>query len=189
MDGATAGARLLDAAEELFYRRGVQAVGMDEIRAASGVPLKRLYQLYPSKERLVLAYLERRDTRWRGRLAAHVAGVEGPPEARILAVFDWLGQWFAEPTFRGCAWINSFGELGGTSEAIAEQARSHKAAVRAQLAALVRAAGLPERLTDPLYLLMEGAMVTAAILDGPAAAAPARAAAATLITREDSDTP
>jgi len=181
MDRAAAEIQLLDAAEELFYGRGVRAVGMDEIRAASGVSLKRLYQLYPSKEQLVVAYLDRRDERWRGRLAAYVAQVDGPPEERVLAVFDWLGTWFAEPDFRGCAWINSFGELGGTSASIAEHARRHKRAVRDYLGVLVAGAGLPEPLTDALFLLVEGAMVTAAIFADPEAAVSARGAAARLI--------
>lgn len=61
MDSTTAREQALDAAEELFYGRGVQSVGMDDLRGASGVSLKRLYQLFPAKEQLVEAYLERRD--------------------------------------------------------------------------------------------------------------------------------
>src|SRR6516165_1879722 len=82
--------RALDAAEDLIYARGVQSVGMDEIRDRSGVLLKRLYQLFSSKENLVVAVLERRDTRWHQRLRAYVDGV-ADPQSRVLAVFDWLG--------------------------------------------------------------------------------------------------
>src|SRR6266540_4039281 len=96
MDSAVAREQALDAAEKLFYGRGIQTVGMDDIRSTSGVSLKRLYQLFPAKEQLVEAYLERRDIRWRQRLAAHVDR-QTDPERRILAVFDWLGQWFGEP--------------------------------------------------------------------------------------------
>ncbi|MEV7343536.1 TetR/AcrR family transcriptional regulator [Streptomyces sp. NPDC093544] len=152
----------LDAAEELFYGRGVQTVGMDDIRGASGVSLKRLYQLFPAKEQLVVAYLERRDIRWRQRLAEHVDR-QGEPEQRVLAVFDWLGLWFAEPGFRGCAWINSYGELGATSPRVNAQVRAHKQAFKKYLADLVTDAELPAPLTDQLYLLAEGAMVTAGI--------------------------
>ncbi|MET7794573.1 helix-turn-helix domain-containing protein, partial [Micrococcus luteus] len=73
---AAAREQALDAAEELFYARGIQTVGMDDIRGASGVSLKRLYQLFPAKELLVEAYLERRDVRWRRRLTEHVDGYE-----------------------------------------------------------------------------------------------------------------
>ncbi|MFJ8079187.1 TetR/AcrR family transcriptional regulator [Streptomyces sp. NPDC096205] len=180
MDSATAREKALDAAEALFYGRGVQSVGMDDVRAASGVSLKRLYQLFPAKEQLVVAYLERRDTRWRSRLADHVAR-HPDPERRLLAVFDWLELWFAEPGFRGCAWINAYGELGATSPAVADQVRAHKRAFRAYLEALARGAGRPEELAGQLFLLAEGAMVTAGITGSPVPASEARNAARALL--------
>ncbi|MFJ1807288.1 MULTISPECIES: TetR/AcrR family transcriptional regulator [unclassified Streptomyces] len=180
MDSATAREQALDAAEKLFYGRGVQSVGMDDLRGASGVSLKRLYQLFPAKEQLVEAYLERRDVRWRGLLAESVARRDDPRE-RILAVFDWLAEWFGEPDFRGCAWINAYGELGATSERVAGQVRSHKRAFRAYLGELVAEAGLPDALTGSLFLLAEGAMVTAGISGGAAPAAEAREAARLLL--------
>ncbi|CAM5363021.1 hypothetical protein SALBM311S_00042 [Streptomyces alboniger] len=140
MESAVARERVLDAAEELFYGRGVQSVGMDDIRNTSGVSLKRLYQLFPAKEQLVEAYLERRDERWRGRLAASVGRVTDPGE-RILAVFDWLEGWFGEAGFRGCAWINAYGELGASSALVAAQVRTHKRAFGEYLASLVADAG------------------------------------------------
>ncbi|MGY1582195.1 TetR/AcrR family transcriptional regulator [Streptomyces sp. MN13] len=187
MDSAVARERALDAAEELFYARGVQSVGMDDIRGASGVSLKRLYQLFPAKEQLVDAYLERRDERWRGRLAEHVARHEDP-RRRVLAVFDRLEDWFAEPGFRGCAWINAYGELGATSERVAERVRAHKAAFRDFVASLVADAGLPAAIAGPLFLLAEGAMVTAGITGSTAPAAEAREAARLLLGAASQDT-
>ncbi|MEU0110396.1 TetR/AcrR family transcriptional regulator [Streptomyces sp. NPDC006251] len=180
MDRAEARERALDAAEELFYGRGVQSVGMDDVRGASGVSLKRLYQLFPAKEQLVEAYLERRDARWRGRLAEYVER-HGEPEERILAVFDWLGGWFGEPDFRGCAWINAYGELGATSARVAAQVRAHKRAFREYLDSLVAAAGLPAALGGQLFLLAEGAMVTAGVTRSAGPAAEAREAARLLL--------
>ncbi|WP_342666266.1 TetR/AcrR family transcriptional regulator [Pseudonocardia spinosispora] len=174
--------QLLDAAEELFYGRGIQSVGMDDIRSASGLSLKRVYQLFPAKDQLVVAYLDRRDIRWRGRLTDHVLASGTDPRQRILAVFDWLGQWFAEPDFRGCAWINCYGELGAVSEQVAELARTHKSAFRGYLGTLVADAGLPEDTAEHLYLLAEGAMVTAGIFGTPASADHARTAAAALLS-------
>ncbi|WP_405810023.1 TetR/AcrR family transcriptional regulator [Streptomyces sp. NBC_00210] len=176
--------RLLDAAEELFYERGVQAVGMDEIRSASGVSLKRLYQVFPSKADLVLGYLERRDVRWRSRVMEYADGHPAGPQ-RILAVFDWLFQWFREPGFRGCAFINSFGELGAVDPAVGAAARRHKNAFRQYMAGLVDAADVPPGLTDPLVLLAEGAITTAAISNSPEPARQARRAAALLLEPYD----
>ncbi|MFJ8691343.1 TetR/AcrR family transcriptional regulator [Streptomyces roseolilacinus] len=171
-------AALLDAAEGLFYARGIQAVGMDLVRAASGLPLKRIYRFFPTKEDLVVAVLRRRDRRWRGDLSAHAERVRDPRE-RVLAVFDWLAQWFAEPGFRGCAWINAHGELGPSSEAVLAEVRSHKRAFHDQIAAWVHATGLP--VTEPIFLLAEGAIVTAGITGDPTPAHHARTAAATLL--------
>lgn len=180
MDSAVAREQALDAAETLFYGRGIQSVGMDDIRGASGVSLKRLYQLFPAKEQLVVAYLERRDVRWRQRLADHVDGHQDPGR-RVLAVFDWLGEWFREPDFRGCAWINSYGELGATSERVADRVRAHKRAFKDYLTGLANDAGLPASLADQLYLLAEGAMVTAAIEQNAEPAARAGQAAHILV--------
>jgi AcrR family transcriptional regulator len=171
---------LLDAAEELFYERGIQAVGIDEVRGTSGVSLKRLYQVFPAKRQLVEAYLLRRDGRWRGRLAAYVAD---HPDNPIPAVFDWLRAWFSEPGFRGCAFVNSFGELGSVEPGIADVVRAHHGAVREFLAGLVAELDVAdaEALTDQLWLLLVGSSTGAAITGEPAMADRARHAAEVLV--------
>ncbi|MFH8977893.1 TetR/AcrR family transcriptional regulator [Streptomyces sp. NPDC017890] len=188
MDSEVARERALDAAERLFYGRGVQAVGMDDVRSGSGVSLKRLYQLFPAKEQLVVACLERRDVRWRGQLAEYVDRYE-EPGSRLLAVFDWLGRWFAEPDFRGCAWINAYGELGATSPPVADRVRAHKAAFREFLDGLAADAGLPAAVGGQLFLLAEGAMVTAGVTGGTAPARQAREAARVLLGAAGADVP
>jgi AcrR family transcriptional regulator len=170
--------QILEAAGTLFYQRGVQAVGMDELRNASGVSLKRLYQCFPSKEALVVAYLDRRDDRWMDALTRYVESRQG----RIPAVFDWLATWFAEDDFRGCGFLNAFGQLGLSSPAVADTARRHKDRLHAYLAGLARDAGAsdPSLLAHQLLILIDGATVTA-MLGRPGAAAAAKAAAAALL--------
>jgi AcrR family transcriptional regulator len=180
MDHTTAETRLLDAADTLFYDRGIQAVGMDAIRAASGVSLKRTYQLFPSKDHLVEAVLRRRDQAIRAELAAYTSARTTPTE-RILAVFDYLYDWFGRPDYRGCAFINSFAELHGSSANVVEIVRTHKRAFADHLAALVAAADRPPALAGQLLILANGAMVTAAIVDSPQPAREARAAAQRLL--------
>ncbi|WP_028921552.1 TetR/AcrR family transcriptional regulator [Pseudonocardia acaciae] len=183
MDHAEATSRLLDAADALFYDRGIQAVGMDEIRAASGVSLKRLYRCFPSKERLVVAYLRRRDLRWREDLAGFVEQC-GRPDERVLAVFDWLYEWFSRPGFRGCAFLNSFGELGATAPAVAEAARDHKHLLQRYLTGLARDTGTPDpaALAAQLLVLIDGAISVAAVTADPTAAHHARTAAKALLS-------
>lgn len=180
MNLETAEARLLNAAEMLFNERGVQAVGMDDIRAASGVSLKRLYQLFPAKDRLVEAVLRRQDRTILAALVRHASSLATPRE-QILGVFDYLYAWFTESGFRGCTFINSFGEMGGISDPVAGIARGNKQGLRQYLGTLVAAAGLPASLADQLAILANGAMASAGILGSPEPALHAKNAATTLL--------
>lgn len=172
--------RVLDAAGRLFAERGVQAVGMDAIRDAAGVSLKRIYTLFPAKEALVAATLREREQAVLTQLDA-IAARPSPPRERILAVFELLGDWFARPGYRGCEFVNAFGELGPSSELVATTARDHKRAWVALLTALVAEAGGPPALAAQLSLLVNGAMVSAALGATGSPAEEARAAAATLL--------
>jgi AcrR family transcriptional regulator len=182
MDDDEARERLLAAASQLFYTRGITAVGMDDIREASGLPLKRIYQQFPSKDQLAEAYLARRDERWLAGLARRVDRCRDPRQ-RLLAVFAFLGEWFATPDFRGCAFINVFGELGSRSAAAAQIARQHKERLREYLTGLASDAGAarPAALAAQLLMLVDGATVSAATGTNLRAAADARAAADTLL--------
>ncbi|NYF09967.1 AcrR family transcriptional regulator [Leifsonia sp. AK011] len=180
MNDDTARELVLDAADRLYYARGIQAVGMDELRSEAGVSLKRLYQLFASKEAIVEQVLRRRNNAWtRGIL--ELADQQPTPRGKLLAIYDFLSGWFAEDDFRGCAFINSFGELGASAPGVAEAARSHKSSFQQYVGALVRDAGAPPSLAPQLVLLAEGAQTTAAILKQPDAATQARAAAEVLI--------
>ncbi|UJP40836.1 TetR/AcrR family transcriptional regulator [Cellulomonas palmilytica] len=173
-------ARVVAAADELFYASGVQAVGMDEVRTASGVSLKRLYSEFPGKEQLVLAVLDARHHRWEDGLTRAVAGA-GTPRERLLAMFDHLGAWFCDDGFRGCGFINTFGELGAGSPAVAEAVREHKRSFQDFVARLAVEAGGDETLGAQLALLAEGAQTTAAISGTSDPAAQARQAAEVLV--------
>ncbi|WP_327361775.1 TetR/AcrR family transcriptional regulator [Streptomyces sp. NBC_01296] len=179
MDDEEARTRLLDAAEALFYAEGIQAVGMDRIRTDSGVPLKRLYKVFPAKEALVTAYLERRDRRWTASLRGAVANSADPVEA----VFDWLAQWFSEPDFRGCAFLNAYGELGTGPAGVLDVVRRHKAELRELLAEL--AGPGREELAEQLLILVEGATAVAALSPGPEPAHRAREAASALLLAQE----
>lgn len=182
IDDETARRQLVAAADRLFYTRGVQAVGMDAVRAEAGVSLKRIYALFPSKDELITAVLTHRSSVWDDGLAAAGAGTADARE-QLLSIFDFLDAWFREPDFRGCAFINVYGELGPSSPNATAAIRRQKQGFADHVAGLVRDAGLPDDLAPQLVLLAEGAQTTAAILDDPTAARSARAAAATLLER------
>jgi AcrR family transcriptional regulator len=182
MDNEEARDLVLAAAGQLFYARGITAVGMDDIRDSSGVPLKRLYQCFPSKDRLVAAYLDHRDEQWMAALARCVER-HTDRRTRLLAPFTFLDEWFASADFRGCAFINAFGELGGSSEQVTRIVQRHKRRLRRYLAGLAAEAGArrPSALGAQLLVLMEGAIIVAATGTSARAAAHARSAARALL--------
>ena len=180
MDISDARMRIVATADELYNAKGIQAVGMDELRAAAGVSLKKLYQEFPSKGSIVMAVLERRHESWTEGLSATVRQSPKPRE-QLLAIFDYLGQWFCQDSFRGCGFINSFAELGTISPEVAEYARKHKESFQAYVASLAVEAGAPAYLAPQLAILAEGAQTTAAIAGSPDAAGQARQAAEVLI--------
>lgn len=177
-------ARIVETADALFYARGIQAVGMDEIRSTAGVSLKKLYAAFPGKEQLIAAVLTGRHELWEQGIRTAVDAAETPRD-ELLAVYDFLESWFGDETFRGCGFINAFGELGATSPAIAEIARDHKDSFQRFIAGIaahaVADADRAEELAAQLALLAEGAQTTAAIAGTADAAVHARRAAAVLI--------
>ena len=172
--------RLLAAADELFYREGVQSVGVDRIVQRAGVAKASLYNLFGSKEELVEAYLDARQAASREQIERALTRFRTPRE-RLLGVFDAQGQIFTEPDFNGCAHMTASAEArhGGPIESATDRYRLW---VRTLFADLAREAGAadPEELARQLQLLYDGAGVSARMDRDPSAATTARAAAAAL---------
>ncbi|WP_326836491.1 TetR/AcrR family transcriptional regulator [Amycolatopsis rhabdoformis] len=175
---------LLDAAEQVFYSRGVQAVGMDRLRTAANLPLRRIYQLFPSKDDLVVAFLRRRHDRMMASIAEFTDKAEDGA-ARVSAIFTWLHKWFCEPDFRGCPWMNVFGELGATNPAVAAEVHHHQREFRKLLSGIVVAAGYSRETGNVVHLLAEGAVSTAAVQRTATPATEARRASEVLIAAEE----
>lgn len=154
--------RLLDAVEQVFYARGIQAANMSELRDAAGLPLKRIYQLFPGKDDLIVAFLRRRHERMMTAIEERVAAA-GSPKGRLTAVFDHLDAWFHEPSFRGCPWTHAYGELGATNAAVAAEVDHHEREFRALVTRIVLDAGYPPEMADVVYLLVAGAVTTAGV--------------------------
>lgn len=106
--------RILSTAYELFARRGIRDVGIDEVIARSGVAKATLYRHFPSKNDLVLAFLREREAKWTYGLVEEESRKRGStPEDRLLAIFDVFHDWFQDrDTFDACSFINVLLELG-----------------------------------------------------------------------------
>lgn len=184
-DGSPEG-RLIAAGQRLFCREGVHATGIARLLAEAGVSRKTLYERFGSKERLLQEVLIREGQVWRRWFADGLARVDGPPRTRLLAIFDLLEAWFAQPHFYGCAFINAVAEHDKAAPPLHKLAISHREDTNALLLPLARLAGAPdpERLVEKLSLLMDGAIVTAMVTCDPSAAANARDAARDILTAE-----
>nr|WP_228047634.1 TetR/AcrR family transcriptional regulator [Saccharopolyspora sp. HNM0983] len=148
------------AAEELFYERGITAVGVDLIAERSGVTKRTLYNRFGSKDQLVAAYLAGRDERWRELVRGAVDAADGPVEA-VVAPFVALRTWSGSGA-RGCAFINALAELPDLDHPAHRIAAAEKFWLRDLFAELAAAAGCahPTELGTRLLLLHEGAVAT-----------------------------
>ena len=172
--------RLLAAANELFYTEGVHTVGIDRVIEQAGVAKASLYNTFGSKEELVRAYLEDRHASTAGRITRALARYDTPRD-RLLGVFDAQGELFAEPEFRGCAFVSASAE--SPSDVVEQAAADYRGWVRGLFTGLAREAGVPdpEGLARQLHLLYDGASLSARMDHDRSAAVAARAAAEALL--------
>jgi AcrR family transcriptional regulator len=173
--------RILEVASELFYRKGIQAVGVDAIITQADVARMSFYRHFKSKEGLVLAFLNQRDEHFRAWLEAEVNRLAPDPSDRPLAVFDVLALRFATQDYRGCAFINTMVETANRNDAAHQAAAAHKARVQNYLAQLLRDAGKNTEHAPDLLLLFDGAVVSAVREGSEAPAFRARRLAALLL--------
>ncbi len=180
-DRSSARERLLAAADELFYEEGIHTVGIERVIERAGVAKASLYNAFGSKDELIRAYLTARHAARQERITRKLARYDTPGE-RLLGVFDVLGELFAEPTFRGCAFLNASAETRPGS-AVEEVSDMSRAWVRSLFTELGRAAGAadPEHLAQQLVLLYDGATVCARMDRDPGAAAAAKKVAVALV--------
>ena len=153
--------RILQAARELFYSRGIRAVSVDDIAAAADTNKMTLYRHFESKDLLIAEYLRtlarEADTLWDELARAH----PNDALAQLRAWVERISRMMAESGDRGCALANAAVELPDKEHPARGVIEEHKIHQREQLAALCRAAGFlnPERIADEIFLLLEGARV------------------------------
>jgi AcrR family transcriptional regulator len=175
--------RILTAAYELFSRRGIRAVGTDEVIERASVARATLYRHFATKDDLVLAVLQRREELWTHGLIEEQSRQRGDtPEEQLLAIFDVMHDWFQlRDGYEGCSFINVLLELGADHPA-GRACIAHIDHVRDIVRHRALAAGLTdvEDFASSWHILMKGAIILAAVgeLD---AAVRARRMACTLI--------
>jgi AcrR family transcriptional regulator len=160
----TARERILETAYELFSRHGTRAVGVDRIIAECGIAKMTLYRNFPSKDDLILAFLDERDARWtRAWLQAEAERRGDTPAGRLLAIFDTFESWFAREDFEGCSFINVMLEVVEPEHPVRQATVKHLESIRGFVRGLAGEAGIDD--TDSFarqwHILMKGSIVAA----------------------------
>lgn len=175
--------RILDTASTLFYARGVRAVGVDLVVQQAQVAKASLYRHFPTKDELIVAFLEREDRDFWATWDAVAARHAQDPAAELDAHMGWIGERLARSHYRGCPQINvaaEFAEPGHPARAVAQ---AHMQALRARLRQIATRLGAaqPDRLAAQLTLVVNGAFVSAPWLRPTEATAVLRSAVRALV--------
>lgn len=162
--------RILRTAHDLFYAEGIRATGIDRVIAASGVTKVTFYRHFPSKNDLILAYLDLRHARWMdwfvGSLERHGGAARGA-DALAPTMAEWFGgQALGE--FRGCAFLNGVGEMGPALPEVIAVTRRHKEDMTEAIAALLPASRQRRKVAAALAVAVDGAIVQAQYAEDPA---------------------
>ncbi|CAI1978357.1 mycofactocin system transcriptional regulator [Serratia proteamaculans] len=151
--------RILLTAHDLFYRDGVRATGIDRIISESGVAKVTFYRHFPSKNELIEAFLAYRHDQWLSwfnlSLEQHVAGSGNV----MLALVPCLEEWFSDPHYRGCAFINTAVELADMLPESLDIARRHKAQMAEVITRYLPIGPEREPRAEMLAMLIDGAIV------------------------------
>ncbi len=174
--------RILETAQRLFYRNGFRAVGIDTIIAEAGVAKMSLYRHFPSKDDLIVAYLEESNRQYWEWLDGAVAHLDNPEE-KLVGMFEAIEKLATSPECLGCTFQGTAAEFPDRDHPGHQAALAHKRTVRDRFARLAQEARLrdPEKLADSLLLLMDGAWVAARMYGPRNPAAGLAATAGTLI--------
>jgi AcrR family transcriptional regulator len=162
--------RILVTAHALFYRDGIRATGIDRIIAESGVAKLTFYRHFPSKDALVCAFLDYRHERWMAWFVDALGRHGAQPGGGLAPLAAALAEWFADPAFRGCAFINAVVEVGQALPEAAAIARRHKEDMVQVIAGLLPEAAAQDAAARAAALAVDGAIIGAQMgHTGPAA--------------------
>jgi AcrR family transcriptional regulator len=169
--GQSARERILGTAYELFSHRGIHDVGVDELVERAGVAKATLYKHFPSKDELVLAFLEQREQIWTyGWVEGEARRRGATPDEQLLAIFDLFDEWFYGDDFEGCSFVNTLLEFRD-DHPVGRASADHLENIRSVVRNLALEAGLrdPDAFALSWHILMKGSIVQAAEGDRDAA--------------------
>ncbi len=151
--------KVFSIAADLFYREGIRAVGVETIVKQAGVTKISLYRSFPSKDDLVVAYLEERSRTFLDNWDEMFDRHRSDPRAQIRAIMTYLAERTTTEGYRGCPFINFCAEFPDPEHPGRKVAHDTKAALRERFVTIAKALDVPspQQLADGLLLLVEGA--------------------------------
>lgn len=164
--------RILRTAHDLFYAEGLRATGIDRVIAEAGVTKVTFYRHFPSKNDLILTYLNLRHERWM-KWFTEALERHGGASKGAQALPPVMKEWFrgkALGDFRGCAFLNGVSEMGPTMPAVVQATRQHKQQMTDVIEALLPQSGQRKRTAEALASAVDGAIVQAQYSGDPAPA-------------------
>jgi AcrR family transcriptional regulator len=164
--------RIVEAATELFYAQGLRAVSAEKIIARVGITKVTFYRHFPTKDDLIVAYLERR-AKWErdGMAQARQAATDAAGVFQILAAA--IGAESCRPGFRGCPFINAAAEYADPDHPVRRVVDAHRRWFTRAIEDLLGEIGVSDRarVADELVMLRDGAMVSGYLSDPAGVAA------------------
>lgn len=179
--------KILSTAEQLIYQNGIHATGMDLLVKTSGVARKSIYRYFATKDDVAAAALNERDERWMHWFRTE-SDKGDTPQDRILNMFTVLRGWFESEGFRGCAFINTAGEVGNPDDPVRQIAKLHKQKLLDYTLELTEQLniGQPVALARQLLILLEGAITMSYVMGDCSAADSAKDVAKILLEQASS---
>jgi AcrR family transcriptional regulator len=158
--------RIVSVASNLFYNRGVRAVGVDLVVEKAGIAKTSLYRYFPTKDDLIVAFLEREDEEFWSVWDAAAERHADDPESELEAHMRWIGERLSRANYRGCPQINVAAEFAEHDHPARQVARTHMKTLRERLEKLARRLGVPrpKELGAQLALLVNGAFASSELL-------------------------
>jgi AcrR family transcriptional regulator len=174
--------RLLETATRLFYQGGIHAVGIDRIIAEAGVAKATFYKHFPSKDDLVVAYLEEIDRLGRAAVAALP---KQPPRKMISAIMERISEAVVAGGWRGCPFLNAASEYPDSTSTVRQVIDGRRTWYHDSLRNLLAEDGDPNpSVTASLLVAVSDGLLETAYLDDPESVPPlVRAAVARLLDR------
>jgi AcrR family transcriptional regulator len=182
--------RILAAAAVLFAENGIGRTGVDSLIEAAGIAKATFYRQFPSKDALVLAWLEDPRTRWFDRVRAAAEEKAATPNDLVPRLFEAVAEWLETGDFVGCPYLNASVEVSDPQHPVAGVIRDYLAEMGRYLEAAVRATGRRDaaRLGRELHALLAGSITLGVANRSKAHVLVARDAAVQLLRAERSRT-